>query len=254
VFWKTPHAAKSIPRISDAGAVPACLSAAQVETARKLYAARTVLGAPDLPRHGAGQRVGRGYRGWTAAARHRPRPSATWCSKIRRGITGSFQIERDVGCAEKAGPHAQRVGSQLEAVLCARRKLIHYHGWSDPRIQPGFSVDYYKNVLKALGGAAKVQASYRLCMAPGTGHCAGGEGPSSLDMLSALETWVEQGTEARPCPPSRVRAARWTGRGRCAPFSSSHSLQRSGPLRRCGEFGVTGAVSPLCYHKKQLPR
>ena len=43
------------------------------------------------------------------------------------------------------------------------------------------------------GGAAKVSASYRLFHAPGMGHCAGGEGPNTFDMVSALEQWVEAG-------------------------------------------------------------
>ena len=36
-------------------------------------------------------------------------------------------------------------------------KLIQYHGWSDPQISPGNSTQYYKRVVEALGGAAKVQ-------------------------------------------------------------------------------------------------
>lgn len=27
--------------------------------------------------------------------------------------------------------------------------------------------------------------------APGTGHCVGGDGPNTFDMLTALEQWVE---------------------------------------------------------------
>ena len=30
-------------------------------------------------------------------------------------------------------------------------------------------------------------------MAPGMGHCSGGEGPNTFDMVSALEQWVEAG-------------------------------------------------------------
>jgi len=29
-------------------------------------------------------------------------------------------------------------------------------------------------------------------MAPGMGHCSGGEGPNTFDMVTALEQWVEQ--------------------------------------------------------------
>ncbi len=36
-------------------------------------------------------------------------------------------------------------------------KLIQYHGWSDPQIEPESSVAYYQSVLHALGGAAAVQ-------------------------------------------------------------------------------------------------
>ena len=30
-------------------------------------------------------------------------------------------------------------------------------------------------------------------MAPGMGHCGGGEGPNTFDMVGALEQWVERG-------------------------------------------------------------
>ena len=43
----------------------------------------------------------------------------------------------------------------------------------------------------------------RLFMVPGMGHCSGGEGPDTFDMVSALEAWVERGT-----PPAQVTAAR----------------------------------------------
>ena len=48
-------------------------------------------------------------------------------------------------------------------------------------------------MVDALGGAANVQGSYRLFMVPGMGHCGGGEGPNSFDMVGALEQWVEHG-------------------------------------------------------------
>src|SRR5439155_1552507 len=75
-------------------------------------------------------------------------------------------------------------------------KMIQYHGWSDPQISPASSVQYYARAIDASGangGAAAVSASYRLFLAPGMGHCAGGEGPNSFDMVAALEQWVEKG-------------------------------------------------------------
>ena len=44
-----------------------------------------------------------------------------------------------------------------------------------------------------MGGAAKASDSVRLFLAPGMGHCGGGEGPNVFDKVGALEEWVEQG-------------------------------------------------------------
>ncbi|PYR63829.1 MAG: tannase/feruloyl esterase family alpha/beta hydrolase, partial [Acidobacteria bacterium] len=85
-------------------------------------------------------------------------------------------------------------------------KLIQYHGWSDPQISPGNSAQYYQQVLATLGGPGKVQGSYRLYMAPGMGHCGGGDGPNTFDMVGALEQWVEQGKA-----PDQILASHSTG-------------------------------------------
>ena len=58
---------------------------------------------------------------------------------------------------------------------------------------PLTTTQYYSRVVAAIGNASNVQASYRLFVAPGMGHCGGGEGPNTFDMVAALEQWVEQG-------------------------------------------------------------
>ena len=93
----------------------------------------------------------------------------------------------------------------LKAFIDRRGRLIQYHGWSDPQISPGNSVQYYRRVLDALGGASRVQDSYRLFMAPGMDHCGGGEGPNTFDMVSALEQWVEKGQAPDRIVASRMR-------------------------------------------------
>ena len=67
------------------------------------------------------------------------------------------------------------------------------------------SVNFYNGVIKALG-AARATSSMRLFMIPGMGHCGGGEGPNSFDMMPALEQWVEKSE-----PPTRVLASHATG-------------------------------------------
>jgi len=80
-------------------------------------------------------------------------------------------------------------------------KLLQYHGWCDQLIAPQNSIDYYESVLSFFGGRRSdrneilrdVQTFYRLYLAPGMGHCAGGPGPNSFDLQTALEQWVEHG-------------------------------------------------------------
>jgi feruloyl esterase len=81
----------------------------------------------------------------------------------------------------------------LKAFFERHGKLLLYHGWNDAVNAPGSSVAYYQSVLKTVGRAAKTKDSIRLFMAPGMGHCGGGDGPNAFDGMSALRAWVEGG-------------------------------------------------------------
>ena len=84
---------------------------------------------------------------------------------------------------------------------------------------------YYESVLDAMGGAGQVRRNYRLFMVPGMGHCGGGDGTTSFDMLTPLEEWVEQGYTARSRP--RVTLDEWKAR----PHASAVSLSADGRLQ-----------------------
>jgi feruloyl esterase len=71
-------------------------------------------------------------------------------------------------------------------------RLVQYHGWTDQQVMPENSINYYKSVVAKVG-RAKVDEAYRLFMAPGMGHCGGGDGPNEFDMLGAMESWREGG-------------------------------------------------------------
>ena len=71
-------------------------------------------------------------------------------------------------------------------------KFVIYHGWGDTNVPPRSSVNYYKRLVETLG-ASDTDRSVRLYMAPGMGHCGGGEGPNVFDALAALEQWREEG-------------------------------------------------------------
>jgi feruloyl esterase len=73
-------------------------------------------------------------------------------------------------------------------------KLVAWHGWADPLIYADGTIDYFERVQKQMGGPEKTARFFRLFMAPGVGHCAGGAGPNPAGQFDAVVKWVEEGT------------------------------------------------------------
>ena len=118
----------------------------------------------------------------------------------------TFDVDRDLAKAD------QKLNGLLTAIdpkslgkfFARGGKLLTYQGWSDQDISPLASVNFYKNVQSTMG-AAQASRSMTLFMVPGMGHCGGGEGPNTFDMMPALEQWVEKGQA-----PTRVDASHST--------------------------------------------
>jgi len=68
-------------------------------------------------------------------------------------------------------------------------RLILYHGWADPALNPLATIDYYE---KALSADSKARDYVRLFMLPGVLHCGGGNGPADVPWLRTVVEWVEQ--------------------------------------------------------------
>ncbi|MBT5240090.1 MAG: tannase/feruloyl esterase family alpha/beta hydrolase [Rhodospirillaceae bacterium] len=79
----------------------------------------------------------------------------------------------------------------LRAFVARGGKVISYQGWSDQSVPPLGVIDYLSDVENFMGGKESASEFYRLFMLPGVAHCVGGEGPSRVDALTALEDWVE---------------------------------------------------------------
>ena len=74
------------------------------------------------------------------------------------------------------------------------RKFLIWHNFSDEKLTPYISINYYKQLAKLHGGYARLQNNVRLFMIPGSGHCSmSGVGPNNFDALTAIENWVEKG-------------------------------------------------------------
>ena len=72
------------------------------------------------------------------------------------------------------------------------KKLLLFHGWEDPVVPSYVSVDFFRALARADDDAAR---GSRLYMAPGVGHCGGGNGADSIDLVTVATRWVEQGLE-----------------------------------------------------------
>lgn len=96
----------------------------------------------------------------------------------------------------------------LSAFRAHGGKLLLWHGWADPALNPLATIRYYESVIAKDPSAT---GDVRLFMLPGVLHCAGGPGPDQFDRLTAMTEWVEKGqapsqliaTKRGPAPRTR---------------------------------------------------
>ncbi|HUA21021.1 MAG TPA: tannase/feruloyl esterase family alpha/beta hydrolase [Bryobacteraceae bacterium] len=176
---------------------PTCLTAAQVESVKKIYAPATNprTGVPFFPGLEPGSELG-----WMLMAGGKE-PSEIGMAEFRNIVYHdanwdwrTFDFDKGIALAEKVDHGIiTATDPNLKPFFGHGGKLLMYHGWTDPLIAPENSINYYTSVLDKMGGAAKASSSIRLFMAPGMDHCGGGEGPNLFDSVTALENWVENG-------------------------------------------------------------
>ena len=115
--------------------------------------------------------------------------------------------------------------SDMSRVRNRGGKILAYHGVSDPIFSVNDTAAWYDSLKQSTADPSDFARLFRV---PGMGHCSGGPATDQFDALSALVTWVEQGT----APESLTASARGAGNagGVNAEVPASWSATRTRPL------------------------
>ena len=122
-------------------------------------------------------------------------------------------------------------------------KLIQYHGWADQQIPSGQQHALLQAVESHAGGRATFDDYYRMFMVPAMGHCGGGAGTTTFDMLTALEQWVEQGKAPSSIPASRVANGKTERTRPLCPFPQVAQLLGARQHGRRGQLQLQSPVT-----------
>lgn len=179
---------------------PDCLTAPQVEAAKKIYA------GPHNPRTGEevyspmypGSELGWG----TLAGGNAPLGipvdffkyfvfrDPNWDYKTR-----PVNFDSDLALADRPGnAPVNAVNPDLNAFFARGGKLLLIDGWMDNQVPCKVAINYYHAVVAKVG-AKKAKESMRFFMVPGMQHGPGTAGPDNFnfDALSLLTAWKEKG-------------------------------------------------------------
>jgi feruloyl esterase len=208
-----------------------CLTAAQVDAARGIYAARGF-----YPGLAPGSELGWGtYAGpkpfsiGNDHARFVLYRDAAWDYRTLDAAAASTEAVRvDQGTTNALNP-------DLRSFFAHGGKLIQYHGWSDPQIPPMHSVNYYESVIEKVG-AEIAGSSYRLYMVPGMAHCGGGAGPNQFHAMAAMERWREAGVAPQSMVAARVVSNRVERTRPLCPYPQTAEYTGTGSTNDASNF------------------
>jgi feruloyl esterase len=172
-----------------------CLTAAQVETARRIYAgARFADGTPIYSGFEPGSELL-----WNAMIAG-PEPLFI-NNDFFRYIAfedpdwdyRTFDPELDTRDIDKRlGPVINNTNPDLTAFRDRGGKLIIYQSWNETWVPPRTIISYYDEIIETMGGEDQTRDFVRLFMVPNFGMCPALY-PDTFDALGAVERWREEG-------------------------------------------------------------
>jgi hypothetical protein len=251
--------------VCKAGRKAECLTEAQVEAVKKVYAGPVTskgekknylrgsapgseLGWVDyqgLEYVQSGNGLG-GLEEWSLEVfrymAFTPAPGSRW--KLT-----DFDFDRDYKRLGVLAALVDVTNPDLRAFKDAGGKLIYAYGMNDQNSDPAAMMDYYDNAEKVMGGRARTQEFFRLFMVPGMDHCTGGDGAFAIDYLTYLENWVERGE-----PPDKVIGAHVDNRylQEHSVFEGKQSGEWMGALMLMSKFPLDSTI-PVTFTRPIYP-
>ncbi len=217
---------------------PACLTLPQVEAARKIYA------GPANPRTGEQLFPGleRGSElGWS------PGPIGLAADFFRFVVFGDPQwdprtldFDAHVALVDSKQEHhiLDATKTDLGSFTARGGRLLLYQGWAENGIPPRNVVNYFASVRASTPHA---NDAVRLFMIPGMGHCGGGEGATTFDMVAALDRWVTSGVPPASIPASRLRNGTIDRTRPLCPYPQFAVYRGSGSIDEAANFECRAA-------------
>jgi len=226
-----------------------CLTAAQVETLRGIYAGPRAP-APDASRFAGfpptSESVSNAFDGWAWAitggrtgspgfyAPDEPFAVSYALNFFRNFLFDNpkwdlrtFEFDRDLTLADTKRVDGMTLrealsGDQQDVVpfLAAGGKMVVYTGWADAAVSPLSVIKYYEGIAGKIGGPSRLKQSLRLYLVPGMSHCLGGSGANSFGQIAAgalgnraennIARALESWVESGRAP-DRIDAAKFVG-------------------------------------------
>ena len=250
------------------GDAPDCLTAPQITALNKIY---------EGPHSATGGKI---FPGFLPGAEEGPGGWSTWITGSGPGqsLIGAFTSGYFANIVYEKADWSFKSANLGEAVKLADEKtskilnatdpdlspfknhggkLILYHGWNDPAISALNTIDYWEAV-RAKVGAAQTDSFARLYMLPGVQHCAGGPGPDLFPMpgapsdaqhsvITALETWVEQGTAPSSLIATKVAPNSPKLTRPVCPYPASARYNGSGDPNDAANFSCAVTIGKIAH-------
>jgi len=175
-----------------------CLTAAQLITAKAIYAGPTRRdnGAQIYPGFAFGSESSWMYQETVLADAFSIPILQNLVYDNLNYNADTFNFASDVDTVdEKAGTHIDEISPDLQAFHSSGGKLLTVQGWADQLNSPYWPIEHLRQVEEVFGGP--VNSWFELFMAAGAGHCGANplfpNAPGTYATTAAMVDWVERG-------------------------------------------------------------